>query len=1136
MINLLKIFIFFIFALNAYSNSLTKEEQEYLKNKKVLNTHIEPSWYPYSFFIDGKPNGYVYDLQKLIANKLGLKLNVKKSTFEKSFDLLKNQEIDLIVEGENVFLSNEDFIFSEFNTIHYVDTLVGKTKVTSKKDLENKKIAILSGTLEYYQSYFPKVEFISIDNDNDIINALLAGNVDFAISEYQSIRYYLNNLLNKDYYLVPLEIFEKNLSYDMQISVKKENQILMDILNKTITLKDIQELKDKWSIKIRNNSLNLTKDEEDYLIKNYPIKVGYPTSFEPILFKASNGDILGIQKDFYDLLNEKFGFEYELKIDDWQTILKNLKNKKIDIIPSMSVKTAQNLGFLNSTPFSKTSFEVFVKNDSNLKIKSLDDLKGLKVAINENILILKKQLSKFKDKFELIYKNDATEAFLDLNNNKVDAVISFNRDIYLIKKYEFTKIKSVYKIDEFSLETITAIKPDDVILQSIMNKMINAIPIDEKNAIIQKWLGSEHYFDESRNKLTQDEIEYLKNNRFSLCFQHNVSFANRIENGEFKGYVGDVFKEIKRKTDINFDIIQPNSYEDLNEKVKNNKCDIVSIIVKNQERFPNINPSETILQTYMLAISSMNSSSHEIDDKHLNNEIFIAPFLPYLENFKKLYPQANVILEPNEEKQLKLIQENKNFHLLIPMNLVKEFLNKHGKDKFKITHRFDDYKFDLSIGVNENRPKLLTILNKTRNDFDKGFLSSIASKNISFEYVQKVDNNRHYIVFIVILLALVASLLVRYIYIKRELRQKELAQQEKERQLLEDYRIIEKQTKSYMFKYVPKTKEIVYTQGLKDVYELDDNEVPTKDLIMSSMDEESRKKISKIEKEEIISSVQFKITTKNGNEKYLQESTAISKTKNGDTLFIVYGSDVSDKVKKANEIETQKALLLQQSRLAQLGEMISMIAHQWRQPLNAISLWQGTLLSHIETNYNSKDEKIEKMNSKIVQSITFMTETIDNFRNFYKPTKEKNRFDFSMAIRNAYDLILATLNSQNIKVDLNLEDNLEITSYEGELKQVFLVLVNNAIDTMKNKSEKKLIITTKKVEHGLVLEVHDFGNGIPEHIQHRVFEPYFTTKHSSTGTGLGLYMSKIITEKSFNGKIDFETSQNGTTFRLFLPN
>jgi len=224
-------------------------------------------------------------------------------------------------------------------------------------------------------------------------------------------------------------------------------------------------------------------------------------------------------------------------------------------------------------------------------------------------------------------------------------------------------------------------------------------------------------------------------------------------------------------------------------------------------------------------------------------------------------------------------------------------------------------------------------------------------------------------------------------------------------------------------------------------------------------------------------------------------------------------SSLNDKIQEAlNENMKQLELLQQQSKLASMGEMIGAIAHQWRQPLNALAI----NLQNLEDDYEEgliNEEFLENFVEKNMKIINFMSKTIDDFRNFFKTDKEKKNFSVKSAINEV--IMIQSAQLSNLDIDITIQGNdFMLYSYESEFKQVILNIINNAKDAIEKNGKIDIILKDKTVI------IKDNGGGIPKELLNRIFEPYFTTKEQGKGTGIGLYMSKIIIEDHMNGKIE----------------
>lgn len=250
--------------------------------------------------------------------------------------------------------------------------------------------------------------------------------------------------------------------------------------------------------------------------------------------------------------------------------------------------------------------------------------------------------------------------------------------------------------------------------------------------------------------------------------------------------------------------------------------------------------------------------------------------------------------------------------------------------------------------------------------------------------------------------------------------------------------------------------------------------------------------------------------------------------------FIAIRYDITNEVMLQQELEEKQKIIFLQSRMASLGQMLANIAHQWRQPLTELSL----CLFNLKKAFEKEDKKeFEKFYNENKNTIFLMSQTIEDFTNFFKPQKNKKIFLIKSAINETLKILSRVIEDEKIAIKIEISTNLEIFGIKNELIQVVLNLVQNSKDAFNqhNIENKEIIIKTYKDDKYIFLEFIDNALGIEEKLIEKIYEPYFTTKHKSSGTGLGLFISKIIIENSFEGEILYEKLGNGSKFILKFP-
>ncbi|PHQ65407.1 MAG: histidine kinase [Sulfurimonas sp.] len=312
-----------------------------------------------------------------------------------------------------------------------------------------------------------------------------------------------------------------------------------------------------------------------------------------------------------------------------------------------------------------------------------------------------------------------------------------------------------------------------------------------------------------------------------------------------------------------------------------------------------------------------------------------------------------------------------------------------------------------------------------------------------------------------------------------------------------------------MFGYA--AEEMLHTQLL------DDRIIPTKYL---------DKHISGLKK--FMKSGEYK------NKNFIYEVEGQDKNKKIFPIRISFGSKIekNSKIVVANiqDITQEKekdSLMVEQSRFAAMGEMIGNIAHQWRQPLSSIS----TIATGAKLRYKNNlisDEELEETFVKIKDHTQYLSKTIDDFRDFFKQDKGIEDFEISNVVDKSIMLTEATYKDNHIRIIIKSDKSkIMLKGSSSELSQVFLNILNNAKDALKEKEIKNSIVLIEVLDEdeNLVVKISDNAGGIPDDIKTKVFEPYFTTKHKSQGTGIGLFMSKKIIVQHFKGTLEVENRE-----------
>jgi len=253
--------------------------------------------------------------------------------------------------------------------------------------------------------------------------------------------------------------------------------------------------------------------------------------------------------------------------------------------------------------------------------------------------------------------------------------------------------------------------------------------------------------------------------------------------------------------------------------------------------------------------------------------------------------------------------------------------------------------------------------------------------------------------------------------------------------------------------------------------------------------------------------------------------------------------DILLSLQDITELKDKEKLIVQQSKMASMGEMLTNIAHQWRQPLSMIST-TATSVSMQQEYGMLNDDKINKSMNDINNSAQFLSKTIDDFRNFFEKDKIQVEFCIKDVFAKTLQILDGSFRTNTIEVKLDI-DSIKVFGLDSELMQVLINILNNAKDVFNTTKmhDKLLYIKAYKEDENIIISIQDNAGGIPDNIIDKIFEPYFTTKHQTQGTGIGLYMSYEIITKNMNGKLTAsneilthnDTSNLGAKFKIVIP-
>lgn len=915
---------------------------------------------------------------------------------------------------------------------------------------------------------------------------------------------------------------------------------------------------------VYKNKIEFTKEEKEYLKKHPTLTVQNELNWSPYNF-IEDGKPKGFSIDYINLLAKKSNLKVKfISGYSWSEFLQMLRDEKIDALVNIS-KTenrAEEFSFINTYHSSRNA--IYVK-EGNGYINSLEALKNKKVALPKNFFISEK-LKLYYPQIKQVLVNNNLEALELLSLGKVDATIDKKNVIdYLISKNHITNIVTTNYIDDSKLTSklSVAVSKNNKILHNILHKAQDNISDEEINTLNKKWFSPTNFkrFD---NFLNIEEKHYLKKKPYiKMCTYENLKPIDFIEKTERKGILIDTLRFIENSLDIKFESITVSSKKQAKQYLQDGKCDIIPTISNPKELVDVGYFTNPLLTNKYVFITQKNTpiikDFSDVEDKFMS----ISSNSELLDFINHQYPNINILETKSYHEALVSVNENEVYFTMQPFPIASYYMSKYPLNNIFIS-RYSNISCSLNLVVNKKEKKLLSILNKTIDKIDEKNKNKILNNWTS--KVVEVAVTDYSMLWKTLGFLFIVFLIIsyrQYILNKHnttlkiandeiEKKSNELIKQKKLFQtlfdkssdgvlLLKDRKVIDcNEASLYILQF---KKDELLNKYISDLAIKDDSTYSSQkinDYIYNALEEgictfEWLYQIDTrlIWLEFVLTSV--KIQDENLVHTVIRDITKRKKIESEvEILTLKLKDKVNEEIKK-NEEKT--AQLIHQSKLAQMGEMLSMIAHQWRQPLTAISATTSNLLLKA-----TLDEKIT--NDELKEELEFISEysqhlslTISDFRNFFKPDKVKTTITLEELLDKSLNIIKTSFESKNITLVKKYECHKSLNLFATEVQQVILNILKNAEDILIDKDilDKKVSVKTYSQDDYAIIEISDNAGGIPNDILYKIFQPYFSTKKEKEGTGLGLYMSRTIINEHCKGALSARNSTQGAIFTIKLP-
>lgn len=870
------------------------------------------------------------------------------------------------------------------------------------------------------------------------------------------------------------------------------------------------------------NDLYLTKNEENFIRNHNTLKIGMLKDFKPFSFiedEKHQGFTVELLQEVSTITNLKF----EVVHGTWTELLNKLKNKELDLISDISyVKKRESfVSFTND--YYKVPIYIFTLKE-NTSFKNIHDLTGQTVAITKGIFFKDELIKRGINVIEVNNTKEQTKALVFKNAQYF--LSSYTNAKKAIKQQELNSIKAVHEMDEVIKEDLRfGINTNHTTLRDIIQKALFSIPKSKKEELKNKWIKSLTQIKKNSLGLSNLEEIFLKTKKsLNYCVQPSwFPFSKIDEKNKHIGISSDYIKLFEKSLNIPLNLVKTNSWEQSLEFIKTGKCDFIPMTMKTKKKEEFLNFSKPYIKTPLVLASKINKPFVENFSNLDNLQIAIAKDCTFSKILKDKYPNLKLNELENIDEGLKEISNDKHYGFVGSLPSIAHKIQDNYIGDLKIAAKFDE-ELVLSIASSKSEAILNDIFNKVLENINENKKNEILNSYLSLRY----EENFNYTLAYQILIA-IGIIFIFLIY-------RHILQYQTNKKLKESYNKIQTILDTTMEGIViSKNQEIIdINKECLNLFKIKNK---------SSLIGENIKSFIKDSSEQI--------EQKSKNQPYELELIKSDKTTfpaliserniktNDEELRISTIIDLS-------EIKQKEALIIQQSKVATAGEMLQNISHQWRQPLSQISTISTGILVQNEHGLLNKDLLKEHMNN-INNSAQYLSQTIEDFENFLKPSStNKKVFNVLDAVKKVLKLTKDAYYYDNINIIL-IENDIEICQNKNLLVQALLNILNNARDALVDKKDIQedlyIKIEIKKISNNIFIYVKDNAGGIKEEIIHKIFEPYFTTKHKGKGVGIGLYMTYQIISKQLNGNIyarneDFiinNTKYKGTCMKIQLP-
>ena len=1144
-----------------HKTNFTEQELDFIKNNKTISIAMMDNFKPFSFINNGKHQGLCVDIIHKISDISGLEFDIQTSRWSKALEKFKQNKVDMI-SGISHRKDREKFtLFSQpvFEIPTFIFGLKSDNLYINNKSLKGKTVAVSKDIF-----YIPVLKELGIkikeyDSSTQKAQAVVTGKADYFLASYSTgQKAIVSQSLDT---LKAIDEFSKIKKEDLRFGITKNNPLLHSIIKKSIKQipsSTFLKLSAKWIINNtpqKNKTIQLSKEEKAYINNKGIIKVHNELAWAPYNHYY-NGKVVGLSVDYMNLIAKKTGLKIKyISGPSWNEFLKMMKTDSLDVMLNIA-KTPKREQYLTfTTPYIKALDTLFIPKNSPLKnASSLKDFNGKTIAVVKGFYeeeLIKKHYPKIK----LYLAENTVDAFKAVLFKKADATINiYAVGIYTIAKYSMNNIYPLFELKDnrFHLDLNIATSKNNKILNSIIQKGLNAITAEEYSNIQNKFIQKSNPKNIKKEFLTPKQLDYIRNKRtIKMC--NNMDYAPiefSFENLEGKTYIHhkmagisiDILDLIAQKLNVKFEHVHTSNWAQAQEYLKDKKCDILPSSIKTDKRDQYTNFTKPYLNLEVAVINKKGSPFTAGIESILDQKIAKKGSSGMIDLLKKRYPDINIFETDSVKDTFIAVNKNKAFATLATLPVATYYIQKYGLNDLQIAG-YTDIKYKIRIAVRGDDPLLASILDDTIDNIKQQDIQNIINKWSNIKIEQQSDLSIFYKIIIAILL-----ILLLFIYWNTKLTAEQKKSQEAvklKNESLERLSLALDVANTGTFEWDIVNDHIQWSDINHKIFGTDkETFAPNINSFLSF--------IPDFEKDSLRHAFQTAVRTKepvklnhyikrpSGQIRFISENFKVIEYDDADNPVRVIGTllDITEQKEMENHLIEAKNKAEESTKAK--SNFLANMSHEIRTPMNAII---GMTHLIVQTDLNEKQKSfIEKIESASKNLLNIINDILDISKiEAGKLQIENINFDLDKVIKNVQNFVELKTDQKALKFNL-IYDETKNRYFYGDpfrLNQILLNLCSNAV---KFTDKGEITLEIKHLQNDrLLFKVKDSGIGLTNQQQKQLFQPFSQADESTTrkygGTGLGLAISKQLVEL-MNGTISCNSTKGEGSefiFDILLP-